>query len=281
MLPYAINGKQLEKLNWLDEVILTPGDTVDLLVEMRTPGTWLLHAHPSPLQPRGSVIPITILSSDTDEESENSYLQFSKIPERPFSFSDEFNDTRYTVENVGPSPISGRKTNVRFAIRDASGAPVILSTSVDLPLVVTFVNKKGDFTFQTFPGKKLDEDSSASALKGSPLNFIERSYAHGTPDEKSEMTGAILPSKDGVYVVPAVFPTSGPYKAFVQFIPDGLQEVVTLSYVMRVREQRVSIDNFGWNPREEWWILFLSSIFAILSLVYIVRKYLNRGKNDL
>ncbi len=44
-LVLAINGDAMHDLSWKDTALVPAGSTVDLLIEMTNPGTWMLHCH--------------------------------------------------------------------------------------------------------------------------------------------------------------------------------------------------------------------------------------------
>jgi suppressor of ftsI len=44
-LVLATNGVRSNNLVWKDTTLIQKGDTVEILVEMKNPGTWMAHCH--------------------------------------------------------------------------------------------------------------------------------------------------------------------------------------------------------------------------------------------
>jgi FtsP/CotA-like multicopper oxidase with cupredoxin domain len=59
-LVLAVNGTRNDNLAWKDTVLVPSGATVDLLVELSNPGTWMLHCHIAEHLEAGMMTTITV-----------------------------------------------------------------------------------------------------------------------------------------------------------------------------------------------------------------------------
>ncbi len=59
-LVLAVNGKRNDNLAWKDTVLVPSGATVDLLVDLSNPGTWMLHCHIAEHLEAGMMTTITV-----------------------------------------------------------------------------------------------------------------------------------------------------------------------------------------------------------------------------
>ncbi|HVH66356.1 MAG TPA: multicopper oxidase domain-containing protein [Gemmatimonadales bacterium] len=59
-LVLAVNGKRNDNLDWKDTVLVPSGATVDLLVDVSNPGTWMLHCHIAEHLEAGMMTTITV-----------------------------------------------------------------------------------------------------------------------------------------------------------------------------------------------------------------------------
>ena len=204
-----------------------------------------------------------------------------------FTFNMEVPESEYTVEAVPATIRAGRKQEVGFTIVDQDGNPVTLSSEHPTPLNVTFINTDGTAHINTYPGNtdfgtnevapvhdhgpNADPNHSHSQL---PLMFVNVAHADGGHDHGA---GVNLP--DGTYTVPVKFLKDGQYRAFVQFVPEGMSEPVLVSFDMQVAEKQISIDNFNWSKEQKWWTLLIISLVLMTLLSMWVRKYLNVEKD--
>jgi len=59
-LVLAVNGTRNDNLAWKDTVLVPSGATVDLLVDLSNPGTWMLHCHIAEHLEAGMMTTITV-----------------------------------------------------------------------------------------------------------------------------------------------------------------------------------------------------------------------------
>jgi suppressor of ftsI len=59
-LVLTTNGERHDNLVWKDTVLIQTGDTVELLVEMTNPGTWMLHCHIAEHLESGMMMPFIV-----------------------------------------------------------------------------------------------------------------------------------------------------------------------------------------------------------------------------
>lgn len=50
------------------------------------------------------------------------------------------------------------------------------------------------------------------------------------------------------------------------------------SVLFSVGSASFTVDNFGWSPREKWWILLIISLVLMVPLTYGVSRYINVKK---
>ncbi len=55
-----MNGRRNDNLAWKDTVLVPSGATVDLLVDLSNPGTWMLHCHIAEHLEAGMMTAITV-----------------------------------------------------------------------------------------------------------------------------------------------------------------------------------------------------------------------------
>ena len=163
---------------------------------------------------------------------------------------------------------------------EKDGKPINLSSTINVPLRVYFV-KNDNSTIETYIGKVFTASVQAQptvdpeslphghTMMGELPVFalIRKAEAHnGTQDGHPELRN---------YSVPVLFPTTGTYKAFVEFIPEGSTEVVTATFDVTVDTASFSVNSFGWSPSQKWWILLIVSLLLMTPLVIGVRRYVN------
>lgn len=262
---------------WTDVVNIRAESSVEILVEMSTPGQWVIHQHDSKTQQSPSVLPFFVDDAEIEivETEEVGEADTSEETKRVFAFDENFSLENYVVEGFGSSPVAQRLEEISFTIKDTNGNPVGLSSVAESPLQVTFVNEANTFVLKTYPGNKtfdapeemMNGHDNSDGHHSGLINIAYADAGHNDADESDHASDS--------YTVPVIFPTGGFYKVFVQFIPEGETKQLLSSYSIEVREKTFTIDNFGWSETKKWWVLLTGSIFSIIPLVWFVRKYIN------
>ncbi len=206
----------------------------------------------------------------------------------------------------------GKTENLLMEILDTSATPIQLSKDVPHPITITYVRTDDKVKVLTFPGNTvftpiLDTSGTAAAAGVQPttppvapappavpagmmrmqdgtmmqmqppkpssfLPLINVAYAHGgAADGHPSATLATYS-----YNVPVVFPATGTYRAFVQFVPLGGTEVRMATYDLEVSGAGWSIDNYGWSAPKKRWILAIISLLIMAPLSLFVRRYIGK-----
>ena len=202
-----------------------------------------------------------------------------------YSYSDIVADSIYTVSADTQFVEVGKDSYIALTFSDAQGVGMTLDEKIDRAVTVTFVNSDNTVRFVTYPGNTIFPTSATvptTNIPGTPgfdesiphshsSSFfnIPTVYAHG-----GIVDGHVVASGGRTYTVPATFPSSGKYKAFVAFTLAGESVPRIATFDVEVGVRAFSVNNYGWSPTVRWWILFLVSISIMVPLIIGVRSYL-------
>jgi FtsP/CotA-like multicopper oxidase with cupredoxin domain/cytochrome c biogenesis protein CcdA len=304
------NGVPNTNMAWKDTVLVFPGETVDILVDMSNLGEWMSHCHISEHLHAGMMMQFRVQDAEgnaTGDEfrktvppSEHSQMQMSDEILTPdpskYSYADEVTDTEFRVLSSISSTAAGREELLTLTFTDNDGISYLLDEVIDRAVTVIFVKSDDSRSFVTYPGntnlEKADHgerghDDSDGHHGTDPetapghddsdghhgFNFVNVALAHGGIDDGHEA------NKTGrEYSVPVVFPASGEYRGFVEFTLKGETEPRVGVINVEVFSSSFSIDNYNWSEKMQWWILFIVSLILMIPLVLGVRKYINVEK---
>lgn len=282
------NGQVNANMAWKDTVLVLPGDTIELLVEMSNTGVWMLHCHIVEHLFAGMMSSFRVEDengfANGDEYRKNSSTKkagdLSTAKPASYAYTTTIDSKGYTVKR-DTTPLTTGKVVYATMSFEKDGKPINLSSTIGVPLRVYFVKSDNSTTIETFIGKVFSEQAKAQPvvdpeslphthqmmLELPDLAFINTAEAHnGTQDGHPDLR---------TYSVPVLFGTSGSYRAFVEFIPEGSDQVVTATFDATVDTISFSINNFGWSVNQKWWILLIVSLLLMTPLVYWVRRYVN------
>lgn len=294
------NGVRNENLAWKDTVLVFPGETVDILVEMSNPGEWMSHCHIAEHLHAGMMFGFRVENEDgtapgdeyraslppgaghaamqaQDAPSAQSTTPVSGQSGLPYAYDDlSAVDREYSVNSQTKTVKAGVMRTVDLSFANQNGELVSLNSQVQRPLSVTFVSRDGVTRFETFPGNTSfpaphmqdDGHDHVHALWGISVAYADGTHPGGHPV-----------ANEALYSVPVQFPATGMYRGFVQFTLEGETTPRIGVISLEVNEGVFSIDNFGWTDQTKWWVLFIASIIAMLPLVWVVRKYINIEKS--
>lgn len=286
------NGVMNQNMAWKDTVLVLPGETVDILVDMSNIGEWMLHCHIVEHLFAGMMLQFRVEDENgyangdefrsTQKGTVSKIRTDSSVTNVPYNTA--IDSKGYTVASDKTSFVKGKLDYAALTFRRADGSPVNLSSEVDAPLSVRFVRSDDAISVLTYPGKTdFPAPLQAPAAVPAPVmpmqgdghehlhfRFIQSVYAHGGVEDGH-------PDAARTYSVPVVFSQPGNYKAFVEFVPEGSTEKITASFSVVVGGASFSVDNFGWTPREKWWYLLSVSIILMIPLTLFVRKYIRKA----
>jgi uncharacterized cupredoxin-like copper-binding protein len=281
------NGIVNQNMVWKDTALVPPGEYIDILVDMSNSGEWMLHCHISEHLHAGMMMPFRVEDQngsavgDSFRESVTPATTEVRAPlsSQSFSYTDTIESIYKANINLTRVPV-GKKLDLAFSFSDSQNVPVNLSDSAKTALQVTFLHEDGVTKVVTYPGNK-DFDSTPAAVPTpasdghNHLHFLgaQTAYAHGD----SVTDGHHVGTKARTYTVSVVFPKTGSYKAFVEFVLEGETSPRVVVTPLTVRSW--SIDDFGWTSMilgksSEWWILLIVSVLFIIPLSLVVRKYI-------
>ncbi|MFT7644373.1 MAG: suppressor of ftsI [Candidatus Paceibacteria bacterium] len=302
------NGEINDNMAWKDTVLVFPGEVVEILVDMSNLGEWMSHCHISEHLHAGMMMQFRVedesgyatgdefRSTVTAGMVHKSNAPTIKKSSREFTFESETSSFGYTVYAEKTRFKVGEKQEITLTLFDPELNGVVLSEKYPDPLGITFVKSNNTQNFYTYPGNTtfdaVDHGGSAHdnsdghhndtiAPSSEPVhdnsdghhgfNLIPTAHAHGgTDDGHADATGQVY-----TYTVPVAFPEIGAYKAFVEFVPEGVDKPIILSMDIEVISSNFSVDNYGWSVSMKWWILLIASLILTVPLVIGVRKYIN------
>ncbi|MFT7507782.1 MAG: hypothetical protein ACI92I_000950 [Acidimicrobiales bacterium] len=232
-----------------------------------------------------ATVPASVHNNDTMNEA-----SAEPVSNQEFTFSSKVEYTEYTVFAESTRFKAGDMQNITLTLFDKDLNGVVLSEEYPNPLGITFVKSNDTQQFYTYPGKTnftmpdhgtSGHDDSDGHHDPEPahdnddghhgFNLISTAHAHGgVEDGHAEETGRVYQ-----YTLPVLFSEKGFYRAFVEFVPEGSTEPITLALDIEVASNNFSVDNFGWSKEMKWWILLLVSLGLMVPLVIGVRKYVS------
>lgn len=281
------NGVLNQNMAWKDALLVLPGETVEIVVDMSNTGVWMLHCHIVEHLFAGMMMSFRV-------EDQNGYAN-----------GDEFraaNGVGKTVQGTTTSFMYGSTTNsggftakpddTAFAVNrleyvglkffDTNKNQLQLSGTAPNPLRVRFVKSDNSAFVTTYPGKtdfiiSTTTPSGHIDLPGaaphthSLLPLVNTAHA----DTGHTHDPAMMANAPKSYTVPVVFPSVGGYRAFVEFIPEGETVPRVATFDVTVSAGGFSVDSLGWTPNQKWWILFIVSLLLMVPLILFVRKYIS------
>ncbi len=283
------NGVPNDNMVWKDTVLVLPGETVEILVDMSNPGVWMLHCHIVEHLFAGMMFNFRVENQDGTAAGDEYRKNAGKRTETDLSIakSSSYSYTS-TVDSKGYKvtkdaiPLTNGKVVYTTMTFEKDGKPVNLSSSINVPLRVYFVKNDNSSTIETWIGKIF-----TAPVQAQPTVDPE-SLPHGHQMMMGELpTFAFINTaeahnavQDGHpnlrnYSVPVLFGATGTYRAFVEFIPEGSNEVITATFDTIVDTPSFSVNNFGWSVNQKWWILFIISLLLMVPLITSVRRYIN------
>jgi len=205
------------------------------------------------------------------------------VPVGSYNFADQISDSSYTVSSDIQLVETGKDTLLALTFSDSQGNGMSLDEKLARPLSVTFVHNDNSTRFVTYPGNTVFPDASVPAnVPGTPgfdeskphshssmFFSIPTAYAHGGVDDGHIVGGG------RTYSVPVRFPVEGTYRGFVSFVLAGEQTARIATFDVEVGSASFNINNFGWSPTVQWWILLIVSLCIMIPLVFGVKKYIN------
>lgn len=306
------NGEQNENMAWKDTVLVFPGESVDILVEMSNPGVWMNHCHIAEHLHAGMMFGFRVENQDgsapgdeyrssvSEEEMRGMHstppssgmdMQMqTNTTEAPmnsnsdsYSYNDSIADQSYSALPSKSTFAVDKRESFQLTFIDAEGNPVGLDDTLERALSVTFVNQNNSVSFTTFPG-----NDTFPAPQGAPpaddghdhvhaLLGIPTAYAHGEIVDDGHHDGNIART----YTVPVQFPSEGSYRGFIEFTLAGESEPRVAVFDVEVGGNTFHIDDFGWSSVTERIILTAISILLIIPLVLYVRRYLKNVEKDI
>ena len=287
------NGIPNDNMAWKDTVLVFPGETLDILVEMSNLGEWMSHCHIAEHLESGMMLGFRVedesgyATGDEYRATIPANLQHGNrtqtTPDTSQQSSADSNTERFTFNmSVPQSQLSVRPETTKFqannqqqftiTVFDSQGNSVQPSSDVDRPVAVTFVKSDDSTKVYTYPGNnsfpEIDATVPSQNVPGAPgfdesqphshsFNFIPQALAHGGVDDGDgpESSGRIFS-----YTIPVVFPAEGLYRGFVEFVPLGTTEPVLLTFDVEVESASSNLK----------WILFL--IILAVPVAWFVRK---------
>lgn len=301
------DGVPNQNFVWKDTVLVLPGETVDILVDMSNLGEWMTHCHISEHLHAGMMMPFRVedengyatgdeyrAENPTAKPSNQHMMQANvqmmnmdvnkRIPNNDanFDFNSSFPTSDYRLSVDKTTLQAGKVVQFAFSILDKSGKVVSMSSDWSIPVSVLFVKSDNAEKIKTFPGNTAFDSYAPVDTHITPvhdnsdghhgLNIINTVYASGGDDHNHDADGTFS------YSVPVAFVEKGIYKAFVSFVPQGESDIIVLPLDVEVLSGGYSVDNYGWSKTTKWWILFLGSLILMAPLVWVVRKYVNVEK---
>jgi suppressor of ftsI len=280
----AKNGVQNINMVWKDTLLVLPGETVDIVVDMSNTGNWMLHCHIVEHLFAGMMLNFRVEEADGSAAGDAFRNTRGSVKSTPDTSSLSYNtpviQTTYTVASDKTTFRMGSIEYAGLSFKRSDGTDVILKNS-EKPLTVTFIKNDDKERVVTYLGKNdfvvpsnaapIDPESvphSHEPGMGHSFNFIQTVYAHnGVNDGHKDAR---------TYSVPVLFTSPGSYRAFVEYMPEGETAVYRSRFDVQVAYPPTGVDAFGWSPRAKWWILLLTSLALMAPLVWYVRRYINK-----
>ncbi len=301
------NGVVNKNMAWKDTVLVLPGETVDILVDMSNPGDWMLHCHIVEHIFAGMMLAFRVEAADGTAPGDEWREQYgmSHLHSDTPTTAEATKDSQYKYETLidskGYSVVSdktsfskGKLEYTELSFKKPNGTALNLSSEDDA-LRIWFVRSDG-FSFMTYPGNTdFLQNAPKTGSQAMPMHddghdhlhvlpFVKTAHAHGDEedghdDTHEDMHHDMHADSVRTYSVPVVFPDGGTYRAFVEFIPEGSTKTVVASFEVVVKDGSFTVDSLGWTPTEKWWSLLIASFLIMFPLVYGVRRYINAPIN--
>lgn len=304
----AENGVPNNNLAWKDTVLVFPGETVDILVDMSNLGEWMSHCHISEHLHAGmmmqfrvedengyatgdeyrATVPAGVHAHQSASTQSSPTMNDSEIltPDPKFTFNFSELDTVYSVTPSTKSAKAGVRQQMQLSFYDKAGNPVNLDDSIDMAVTATFVKSDNSLAFVTYPGNTVFPQAQSA-------NDGHTDHDHGSQDDGHDHSHSLLSIPvayahgemidDGhhantvgrTYTIPVEFPERGVYRGFVAFMLEGESEPRIASFDVEVASASFSVNDFGWSPTMKWWVLLITSLLLMIPLTWGVRKYVN------
>jgi FtsP/CotA-like multicopper oxidase with cupredoxin domain/cytochrome c biogenesis protein CcdA len=188
------NGVENKNLAWKDTVLVFPGETVDILVDMNNPGEWMNHCHIAEHLHAGMMLGFRVENMDgtapgdeyrstvSDSEMQQMHssgdignmdqmmdmtpqeTQTTTQPEgpSPYNYTDDLADSTYSVRADKQIFKAGRVDSSMLSFFDSAGNPVSLSGVPERALNVVFVKSDNTTWFETYPGNTAFPEAPAA-----------------------------------------------------------------------------------------------------------------------
>ncbi len=176
------NGKKNSNLVWKDTVLVLPGETVDILIEMSNLGEWMSHCHISEHLHAGMMMKFRVENENgyaTGDEFrkniqtklENEINSNEKVSSgisqtnqnKPKSFRKLNFNTKVQQNGFQAIPSQNKfranvKQDITLSIIDTSGKAIRLDSSTKYPITITFINSDNSQSIFTYPGNTTFDD---------------------------------------------------------------------------------------------------------------------------